>query len=78
MCIRDSAGTHYESFANVLYPGDTWSQTFTVYNTGGANTTVAIGDEVLKEMEVITYTQVVSHFLGTEGPYTNTYYYSAD
>ncbi|MDX9831200.1 MAG: S8 family serine peptidase [Anaerolineae bacterium] len=78
LAAGDYAGTHYESFANVLYPGDTWSQTFTVYNTGGANTTVAIGDEVLKEMEVITYTQVVSPFLGTEGPYPNTYYYSAD
>lgn len=71
-------GTHYESFANVLYPGDTWSQTFTVHNTGKASTTVIIGDEVLKEMEAITYTQVVSPFLGTEGPYPHTYYYSTD
>lgn len=71
-------GTHYESFGNVLFPGDTWDQTFTVHNPGAASASVTVGDEVLMEMDVMTYTQVVSPFLGTEGPYPATYYYHAD
>jgi uncharacterized repeat protein (TIGR01451 family) len=72
-------GTHYESFANVLYPGDTWSQTFTVSNPGTTAKTVTLGDEMLMEMEVLTYTQVVSPFTGMEDPtYPNAYYYYAN
>jgi uncharacterized repeat protein (TIGR01451 family) len=71
-------GQQYPSFSNVLYPGDTWRQTFTVQNTGAAAATVAIGDEILQQMQVVTYTQVVSPYLGTEGPYPDTYYYYAD
>ena len=71
-------GTHYESFANVLFPGDTWDQTFTVNNSGAAAAAVTVGDEMLKEMQTLNYTQVVSPYLGTEGPYPATYYYYAD
>jgi uncharacterized repeat protein (TIGR01451 family) len=71
-------GTHYESFANVLYPGDTWSQTFTVSNPGAAAKTVTLGDEMLMQMEVLTYTQVVTPYGGMEDPYPDTYYYYAN
>ena len=71
-------GTQYESFPNILFPGDTWSQTFTVNNTGATDKSVSVGDEVLMEMSTITYTQVVSPYLGHEGPYPQTYYYWAD
>jgi len=72
-------GTHYESFANVLYPGDTWDQTFTVYNPGAAEATVTVRDEVLMQMDVLTYTVVVSPWTGMEDDsYPNNFYYSAD
>jgi hypothetical protein len=77
LAAGDYQGTAYESFAHILHPGDTWSQTFTVSNSGAA-TTATIGDEVLQEMETLTYEQVVRPYLGTEGPYPYTYYYSAD
>ncbi len=78
LAAGDYQGAAYESFAHILYPGDAWSQTFTVSNSGAAAATVTIGDEVLQEMEALTYTQVVSPYLGTEGPYPDTYYYHAD
>jgi uncharacterized repeat protein (TIGR01451 family) len=59
-------GTQYEAFGNVLFPGDTWSQTFTVYNTGDDDKTVALDDEILTRMEVLTYTQVVTPYMGWE------------
>ncbi len=71
-------GEQYESFANLLFPGDTWTQTFTVKNPGAAPATVALGDEMLLEIETQTYDQVVRPYLGTEGPYPDTYYYWAD
>ena len=74
-------GTHYESFGNILYPGDTWDQTFTVYNTGAADATVDIGDEMLSQTHVITYSTVVSPFTGMEDPIygsAGTYYYYAN
>jgi uncharacterized repeat protein (TIGR01451 family) len=78
LAAGDYKGQQYPSFANVLYPGDSWSQTFTVNNTGSAAASVTLGDEVLQQMQVLTYTQVVSPYLGTEGPYPDTYYYYAD
>ncbi len=72
-------GTQYESFANVLYPGDTWDQTFTVYNVGFAAAPVTVDDEVLMQMDVLTYTVVVSPELGLEDDwYPDNYYYYAD
>jgi len=73
-------GAHYESFANVLYPGDTWGQTFTVYNAGAAEATVTVGDEVLMQMDdMLTYTVVVSPWTGSEDDwYPDNYYYYAD
>ncbi len=71
-------GTQYDSFANLLFPGDEWSQTFTVKNPGATAASVTLGDEVLMEMETLNYEQVVRPYLGTEGPYPWTYYYSAD
>jgi len=72
-------GQQYESFANVLYPGDTWNQVFSVRNTGTTARTVNIGDEVLLEMETLTYTQVVAPWTGLEdNHYPENYYYYAD
>jgi hypothetical protein len=71
-------GTQYESFGNVLFPGDTWNQTFTVNNPGATSATVSLGDEMMVEMETQTFDQVVRPYLGTEGPYPATYYYWAD
>ncbi len=72
-------GTHYESFANVLFPGDTWDQTFTVNNSGAAAAAVTVGDEMLKEMQTLNYTQVVSPYTGIEDDtYPNAYYYYAN
>jgi hypothetical protein len=71
-------GTHYESFANLLFPGDVWSQTFTVHNPAETAASLTLGDEMLMAMETLTYTQVVSPYMGTEGPYPSTYYYWAD
>ena len=47
-------GTHYESFANVVYPGETWTTTFTVHNPAAAGATVEVGDEMLVQMDVTT------------------------
>jgi uncharacterized repeat protein (TIGR01451 family) len=71
-------GTQYESFGNILFPGDTWTQTFTVTNPGAAAATVSLGDETMVELETLTFEQVVKPYLGTEGPYPATYYYWAD
>jgi len=72
-------GTHYESFGNVLYPGDTWAQTFAVYNTGGSAASVTVGDEVLLQMDVLTYTVVVSPELSLEDDsYPDNYFFYAD
>jgi hypothetical protein len=71
-------GTQYESFGNVLFPGDTWTQTFTVKNPGATAATVSLGDEMMVEMETQTFDQVVKPYLGTEGPYPDTYFYWAD
>jgi hypothetical protein len=71
-------GTHYESFANVLFPGDTWTQTFTVHNSGAAAKMVTMTDEILLQTQVLTYTVVVTPYLGLEDYYPDTYYYYAD
>ena len=71
-------GDHYESFGNVLFPGDEWTQTFTVTNPGAAAATLDLGDEMMLEIETQTFDQVVRPYLGTEGPYPDTYYYWAD
>ena len=70
-------GTHYESFANVLFPGESWSQTFTVHNTGTTPKTVTVGDEVLLQTSVLTYSVVVSPYLGMEEPTIPVYFYYA-
>jgi hypothetical protein len=70
-------GTHYESFANVLFPGDTWGQTFTVNNAGDAAATVTIGDELLVESEVQTYKVEVKPYTGMEDDYASAYYAGA-
>ena len=63
-------GTHYESFGNVLFPGDTWTQSFTVHNPSASAATVDLGDEMMLEMEgeTLVFNQVVSPYLGTEVP----------
>jgi len=67
-------GTHYDAFGNVLFPGDTWTQAFTVTNMSGSTASVTVGDEVLQEMETLTYTMVVSPYLGMEDPFS--FFYS--
>ena len=72
-------GTHFESFANVLFPGDTWAQTFTVHNTGAASKTVIVGDEILLEDSALNYNVVVKPYTGMEDPtYPNAYFYYAN
>jgi uncharacterized repeat protein (TIGR01451 family) len=71
-------GSQYESFANVLYPGDNWSQTFTVHNTGTSPASVDVDDEVLTQIDVLTYTQVVKPYTGDEDGTSDAYYYYAN
>lgn len=71
-------GKHYESFANVLFPGDTWSQAFTVTNASATASTVSVSDEILSATQVLTYSVVVTPYLGIEDYYPDTYYYYGD
>jgi hypothetical protein len=74
-------GTHYESFSNLLFPGDEWTQTFTVHNTSDAAASVTVGDEVLLESETITYSVVVTPYTWMEDYLygdAGTYYYYAN
>ena len=78
LAAGDYNGTGYDAFAHVMYPGQTYTKTFTVNNTGTAAKTVAVSDEFLQQVQVITYNVVVTPYLGMEDNWLDTYYYYAN
>ena len=56
----DYRGTEYPGFANIVKPGDTNTQTFTIYNPGSRDITVSLSDDVLTKIgeEDITFTSL--------------------
>jgi uncharacterized repeat protein (TIGR01451 family) len=77
----DYQGVRYDSFAKVMTPGQTWSQAFTVKNSGSSAASVSVGDETLLQEQMITMTVPVTPTSGNEdssGGSLNPYYYYAD
>lgn len=48
--VGDYRGANYESFAHMVSPGDTVSQTFTVQNPSGYDITVGLSDGILTQI----------------------------
>lgn len=77
----DYQGVQHDSFAKIMYPGQTFSKTFTVKNSGSSAASVSVGDEILLQEQMITMTVPVTPTSGHEdstGGSLNPYYYYAD
>jgi len=55
----DYRGDQMEGFSNIVHPGDTAEQTFTVYNHGTMTTTVNVSDGYLMEYGDPVYKEIV-------------------
>jgi len=56
----DYRGTEYPGFANIVKPGDTVTQTFTIHNPSSRDITVSLSDDILTKIgeKDITFTSV--------------------